>query len=72
MNDWIKEENERIIKFYEILGDNLGYTGKRCINCGRARVEKYSSGNEICEKCGFEQKTKQYYENEYGRFDDLV
>lgn len=72
MNDWIKEENERIIKFYETLGDNLGYTGKKCINCGRVRVEKYSSGNEICEKCGFEQKTKQYYENKYGRYDDLI
>lgn len=72
MNDWIKEENERIRKFYETLGDNLGYIDKECINCGRLRVEKYSSGNEVCEKCGFEQNTKQYYENKYGRFDELV
>lgn len=72
MNDWIKEENERIRKFYETLGNNLGYIDKECINCGRLRVEKYSSGNEVCEKCGFEQNTKQYYENKYGRFDELV
>ena len=72
MNNWIAEENERITKFWEKLGKNLGYTDKECINCGRLRVEEYSSGNEICEKCGFEQNTKQYYQNEYGDFRDLV
>lgn len=72
INNWIDEENERRRKFYEKLGENLGYIDKECINCGRLRVEKYSSGNEICEKCGFEQNTKQYYENEYGRFDELI
>lgn len=69
-NIWEEEEN-RIKKFWKILGKNLGYIDKKCINCGRYRVEKYSSGKEICEKCGFEQNTKQYYENKYGRFDNL-
>jgi len=71
MNDWLKEEEDKITNFWKTLGKNLGYINKKCINCGRYRVEKYSSGNEICEKCGFEQKTKKYYENEYGRFDNL-
>ena len=71
MNNWIAEENKRITNFWQKLGENLGYTDKECINCGRLRVEKYSSGNEVCEKCGFEQNTKQYYQNEYGNFREL-
>ena len=71
MSNWLAEENERITNFWRKLGENLGYTDKECINCGRLRVEKYSSGNEVCEKCGFEQNTKQYYQNEYGDFREL-
>lgn len=71
MSNWVAEENERITNFWQKLGENLGYTDKECINCGRLRVEKYSSGNEVCEKCGFEQNTKQYYQNEYGDFREL-
>ena len=71
MSNWVAEENERITNFWQKLGENLGYTDKECINCGRLRVEKYSSGNEVCEKCGFEQNTKQYYQNEYGNFRKL-
>jgi len=38
----------------------LGYSDKECINCGRERVEKYSDGTEICEKCNFDQNKKEY------------
>lgn len=38
----------------------LGYSDKECINCGRLRVEKYSDGIEICEKCNFDQNKKEY------------
>ena len=38
----------------------LGYSDKECINCGRLRVEKYSDGTEICEKCNFDQNKKEY------------
>ena len=48
----LREENERTTNFWQKLGENLGYIDKKCINCGRLRVEKYSSGNEVCEKCG--------------------
>ena len=33
------------------LGNLLGYTGEQCPNCGRFRVEKWSCGKRICEKC---------------------
>lgn len=38
----------------------LGYTGENCINCGRLRVEKWSNGLRICEKCNYDQDKKEY------------
>lgn len=37
-------------------GKYLGYSEKPCNNCGRVRVERYENGDEICEKCGWDQK----------------
>ena len=42
------DELKRKDNYYKIIGDYLGYTGKECINCGRNRVERYSTGVEIC------------------------
>ena len=33
------------------FGECEGYTGDECENCGRVRVEHYSEGVDICEKC---------------------
>ena len=33
------------------LGECEGYTGDACPNCGRVRVEHWSCGKDICEKC---------------------
>lgn len=33
------------------FGDYEGYTGKPCAECGRYRVEHFSKGFDICEKC---------------------
>ena len=33
------------------FGEYIGYTGNPCKCCGRERVERYSNGFEICEKC---------------------
>lgn len=33
------------------LGKCLGYTPEECPNCGRVRVERWSCGKRICEKC---------------------
>lgn len=33
------------------LGKCLGYTPEECPNCGHVRVERWSCGKRICEKC---------------------
>lgn len=33
------------------FGECEGYTGEECEQCGRIRVEHYSKGVSICEKC---------------------
>lgn len=33
------------------LGEYIGYTGEDCPNCGRNRVEAWTCGKRICEKC---------------------
>lgn len=65
--DDIEELKEQIRNYFnssEIKGEDkpqyLGYSDKECINCGRLRVEKYSDGTEICEKCNFDQNKKEY------------
>ena len=39
----------------------IDYVYKACPNCGRYRVEEYTNGDEICEKCRWN-LTKQRYE----------
>lgn len=43
------------------IGKLVGYTGNKCPNCGRLRVERYESGLEICEKCNWCEQTKSYW-----------
>ena len=43
------------------IGKLVGYTGNKCPNCGRVRVERYESGLEICEKCNWCEQTKSYW-----------
>ena len=33
------------------VGECQGYIDEDCVNCGRHRVEHYSKGFDICEKC---------------------
>ncbi len=56
---WEDEEKERK-EFYKSLGKEIGYDRNNCINCGRQRVIRYSSGRRICEKCAFDQDKKEY------------
>ena len=35
------------------IGKCLGYIGTPCPNCNRLRVERWSCGKDICEKCGW-------------------
>lgn len=71
MNRKNKITLESYLKSYEdIKGKLKGYIDKECCRCGRLRVEEFSSGTLICEKCGTGQKTKEMYENEYGSWND--
>lgn len=36
------------------------YIEGSCISCGRGRIEEYTNGDIICEKCGMNQLTRQY------------
>lgn len=36
------------------------YIDKECINCGRLRVELFENGDEICERCKFNQLTEEF------------
>ena len=53
------------------LGEYLGYTGEPCPNCGRVRVEEYSGGKHICEKCNWCVEDEEYFNwNEYRCVED--
>jgi len=41
-------------------GECLGYSSEKCNNCGRVRIETWENGDKICEKCNFNQTTKEY------------
>lgn len=72
MKDYIPEEEiKKIENFDKILRDFITYIGKDCCECGRYRVQKFTSGALICEKCGTDQKTKETYKNEFGNYYDM-
>lgn len=52
----IREEKNR--------GKCLGYIEEPCTQCGRIRVEAYENGDKVCEKCHWNETTKEY-ENRY-------
>jgi hypothetical protein len=51
-----KEQKE----FEQKYGTPLKYMADNCVGCGRVRVELWSSGKRICEKCHLDQDTKEY------------
>ena len=60
MLNWFDEEEKERKDYLESLGEEIGYSGEECINCGRITVIKYSTGKKICEKCSFDQDKKDY------------
>lgn len=46
------------------LGDYMGYANEPCPKCGRMRVEFWSSGKRICEKCRWCVEDESYYRME--------
>ena len=49
------------------LGELIDYTGEECPNCGRVRVEAWTCGKRICEKCHWCIEDNEYY---YEGWDD--
>ena len=58
------------------FGECEGYTGEECEKCGRVRVEHYSDGVDICEKCrwcpqlGRFVTDEEFYEDDFGEEED--
>lgn len=52
-------------EFWARLGKCLGYASEKCPKCGRVRLEKYESGDIICEKCGWNNTTQKYEPDRY-------
>ena len=50
------------------LGKCLGYVAEPCPNCGRVRVEAYSGGKHICEKCSWCVEDEEYFD--WDRYDE--
>ena len=48
------------------VGECQGYIDEDCVNCGRHRVEHYSIGFDICEKCRWcKQLNRQILDEEF-------
>lgn len=62
LNHSYDEEKE----FWDNLGENEGYLSIKCPKCGRIRVEHWSCGKDICEKCYWCMQDKKYYTYEMG------
>jgi len=41
------------------------YIAGNCKKCGRARIELWSDGKKICQKCHYNQDTNDYEEERY-------
>ena len=55
-----EEEEKEQKEFDEKYGSFVKYTGEACKGCGRVRVELWTSGKRICEKCYLNQDTGEY------------
>lgn len=55
-------------EFENKYGNPVKYLSNECINCGRVRVELWSCGQKICEKCHFNQDTKEFESGIFSKF----
>jgi ribosomal protein L37AE/L43A len=47
-----------------IFGECFGYSNEPCPECGRYRLENYSYGMQVCEKCHWCPQEGRYVESE--------
>ena len=53
------------------LGNLIDYTGDACPNCGRVRVEAWTCGKRICEKCHWCIEDEAYLYDDDDDYDEL-
>ena len=49
----------------------IGYTGESCPKCGRVRVEEYTDGTKVCEKCQWNLTINDYDYDYEEKMDEL-
>lgn len=65
MIDWHEEEEREEKEFWQSMGECKGYIETPCPNCGRIRVEHWTCGKDICEKCHWCIQDKAYFFNKF-------
>lgn len=60
MEELWEEEAKEIEEYEKSLGEYVGYDEEVCKKCGRQRVEVYSSGRKICEKCHYDRELEEF------------
>lgn len=69
MIDWANDEElKQEETFWNEMGENTGYIDTECPNCKRMRVERWSCGKDICEKCHWCIQDNSYFSNEFFRY----
>jgi hypothetical protein len=63
--DLYQEQETESERFWDRIGNSLGYTNERCQKCRRFRVEEYQNGELICEKCGWNKTLEQFEDDRY-------
>ena len=61
----IQKHTDGILKFKEGLRvkeeiSPVEYIDEECVSCGRYRVEMYTDGRKVCEKCHYNQETNEF------------
>lgn len=62
------DTDQREKSFWDTMGVNVGYIDLECPNCGRFRVEHWSGGKDVCEKCHWCIQDHTYITNEFFDF----
>lgn len=57
MGESIKEQIQNGLKLLEHAPYTVRYIPVKCLYCGRTRVELWTDGKHICQKCGRDLET---------------
>lgn len=65
LGDCLTQMQDEEMKRFNDLPTPIKYTSDNCEKCNRVRVEEYTNGHLICEKCDWNHTTKEYYDRPY-------